>query len=1216
MSDDRPRLCMRITAARRRATTGARAGSYASALMSLTIVAPRSSAHSATSALYVSIERGTATRPRSPSRTGSTRWISSSADSGAAPGRVDSPPMSMMSAPAAAMSSAAAIATSASRRRPSSANESGVTFRIPITKVRGPRSSVRPSGSGTENDGRGAITSPPREGPERNAGGVSWPLLLRDRLSKRRDDGLPVGLTALRLSSERCEDRRHGGGILEREALREALDLIGVEHLAGEQLVGNPQQDRLVVDQDLLGAGVVLHHEAFRLLVNPDRRFFAVVLMLGDLAAEEDLFFALAERQGSERIAHAPFAHHLARQLRGLLDVIAGAGRHLAVRDFLGDAAAHEHGEAVGQPVARVVEFVLLGQLQRHAERHPAGNDRDLVDRIRVRQHRRDERVARLVDGRDLLLFVGHDHRPALRAHHDLVLRVLEVGHAYDALVVAGRVERRLVHQIGDVGPAEARRAACEHPKVDVIGQGNLLGVDHQNPFAALDVGTVHDDAAVEATGAKEGRVEHIGPVRGRDQDHAFVRLEPVHLDEELVQRLLPLVVPAAEARAAMAADRIDFVDEDDARGVLLALFEEVAHARRADTDEHLDEIRSADREERHVGFAGNRARQQRLARAGGSDEEHPLRNTAAEPLELLRLTQELDDLLELLLRLVCAGDVLERDLFLRGRRELRAALAERQGLVPAALHLPHDENPEADHQEDRRPVQQDRRPGARALGLRVNRDGAVGGLRGQIADQVLVVRRGRRIGHEGRRQHLVRRILRSAGDLIAAERDVLNLARLNFGDEIGQRDLFGRALKGRGKLPDRDNQYDDAEPDEQALQRRVHKSMIFNNTTPDSGLVTRNSSARAYPATHTIRPVSSTTMGTRSRSSRGTFRSTSTSCTLRRPGAPSGRSRSPGRRLRTRRPPPRASPWTAAAGPRPFGQIRAPAKSATSATRRTPASGTFTDPGTGNGRSKLLSARPRRPAARVNTTCSGVKSTAVPGTSRCPFTVSAADRARMTSIWRAATPATLTRSRPARTTRRATAGARPASSLRSSRTATPSNKTIFRAASIAASSSTASSSRISAANRVKAVTPPRARRSMAGSRSCRMALRGIDRSAFDESSHHVSPRARRSALSIARGTSSSGRTRQPRRGWMPPAPRAPLPRSSRSSTVSAWSSAVCAVATLAARRRAAAAVKNASRASCAVASMDRCATRASAAMSRRATSTARPNRSPRARTK
>jgi len=45
----------------------------------------------------------------------------------------------------------------------------------------------------------------------------------------------------------------------------------------------------------------------------------------------------------------------------------------------------------------------------------------------------------------------------------------------------------------------------------------------------------------------------------------ALVRLEAVHLDQELVERLLALVVPAAEPRAAMASDGVDLVDEDNA---------------------------------------------------------------------------------------------------------------------------------------------------------------------------------------------------------------------------------------------------------------------------------------------------------------------------------------------------------------------------------------------------------------------------------------------------------------------------------------------------------------------------------------------------------------------------------------------------------------------------------------------------------------------------
>ena len=87
-----------------------------------------------------------------------------------------------------------------------------------------------------------------------------------------------------------------------------------------------------------------------------------------------------------------------------------------------------------------------------------------------------------------------------------------------------------------------------------------------QDRQAALHVGAVEDDLAVEAAGAQQRRVEHVGPVGGGDDDHVGVRVEAVHLDQDLVQGLLALVVRAAQAGAALAADRVDLVDEDDAR--------------------------------------------------------------------------------------------------------------------------------------------------------------------------------------------------------------------------------------------------------------------------------------------------------------------------------------------------------------------------------------------------------------------------------------------------------------------------------------------------------------------------------------------------------------------------------------------------------------------------------------------------------------------------
>ena len=63
--------------------------------------APDCAARRITSALRVSMDSGTRARSANPSMTGSTRRHSSSMPMGSAPGRVNSPPMSRMSAPSA-----------------------------------------------------------------------------------------------------------------------------------------------------------------------------------------------------------------------------------------------------------------------------------------------------------------------------------------------------------------------------------------------------------------------------------------------------------------------------------------------------------------------------------------------------------------------------------------------------------------------------------------------------------------------------------------------------------------------------------------------------------------------------------------------------------------------------------------------------------------------------------------------------------------------------------------------------------------------------------------------------------------------------------------------------------------------------------------------------------------------------------------------------------
>jgi hypothetical protein len=87
-------------------------------------------------------------------------------------------------------------------------------------------------------------------------------------------------------------------------------------------------------------------------------------------------------------------------------------------------------------------------------------------------------------------------------------------------------------------------------------------------------------------------------------------------------------------------------------------LLEEIAHARGADADEHLDELGAADGEEGHAGLAGGGARQERLAGAGRSHEQDAFRQPAAKPAVVAWVLEEVDDLAQLFFGFVDAGDV------------------------------------------------------------------------------------------------------------------------------------------------------------------------------------------------------------------------------------------------------------------------------------------------------------------------------------------------------------------------------------------------------------------------------------------------------------------------------------------------------------------------------------------------------------------------------
>ena len=339
--------------------------------------------------------------------------------------------------------------------------------------------------------------------------------------------------------------------------VREDLQDLGPGHgLLVEQAEHQRVEHVAVLDQDLPRLVVRRLDQPVDLLVDRGGDLVGVVPAVRHVPAQERLAVAVAELARAQPLAHAVLGDHAAGDLGGLLDVVGRAGGRLVEDQFLGGAAAEQHGQLVQHLGPGDQELVLGRQRAGVAERPAARDDRHLVHRVGVRHRVADQGVAALVVGDDLPLLLRQQHALALRAGHDPVDGLLERVHR-DLLAVGPRGQQRaLVDHVGQVGAGEAGGAPGDDVEVGVGRDGLAAGVHLQDALAAGQVGLGHHDLAVEPAGAQQRGVEDVGPVGGRDHDHAALGVEAVQLDQHLVQRLLALVVAAAEARRRGAGPR------------------------------------------------------------------------------------------------------------------------------------------------------------------------------------------------------------------------------------------------------------------------------------------------------------------------------------------------------------------------------------------------------------------------------------------------------------------------------------------------------------------------------------------------------------------------------------------------------------------------------------------------------------------------------------
>ena len=221
-----------------------------------------------------------------------------------------------------------------------------------------------------------------------------------------------------------------------------------------------------------------------------------------------------------------------------------------------------------------------------------------------------------------------------------------------------------------------------------------------QDFFTALDVWVWHGHLTVKTTRAQQGGVQNITAVGCGQDDHTFVRLKTVHLNQQLVQCLFAFIVSTAIACATVTANGVDFVDKDDTRRILFRLFEHVTHTRCTHTHEHFNKVRPRNGKEWHTRLTRNRARKECFTRTRRTNKQSTLWNFTAQAAKFLGVAQEFNDFFQLFFGLINTRHVIECDTTLLFGQKLGLGFAKAHCPTTAtALHAVHEINPNPNQQ-------------------------------------------------------------------------------------------------------------------------------------------------------------------------------------------------------------------------------------------------------------------------------------------------------------------------------------------------------------------------------------------------------------------------------------------------------------------------------------------------------------------------------------
>lgn len=185
--------------------------------------------------------------------------------------------------------------------------------------------------------------------------------------------------------------------------------------------------------------------------------------------------------------------------------------------------------------------------------------------------------------------------------------------------------------------------------QVDASNEIHFARVDLQDVKSSLFVGVGELYLSVDTAGAEQGIVQNIDSIGCHDDLDVCGRLETIKLVKKLEHSSLHFRITSG-ALYTLATDGIDFIHENDRRGVLPGHDEKLTDHPSSFTDVFLDEFTTLHSDEATVGVMGNGSCKKSLSSAWRAIEQDSLWLRDTQAVEDLRMLDgQFNDFLDFL---------------------------------------------------------------------------------------------------------------------------------------------------------------------------------------------------------------------------------------------------------------------------------------------------------------------------------------------------------------------------------------------------------------------------------------------------------------------------------------------------------------------------------------------------------------------------------------